>query len=287
MLRIAVLSTKGGVGKTTLTASLGALLADMGVRVLLIDADVQPSLSKFFDLKKQAPKGLFQAITEKTITADNISETVIENLSIVQSNDHHKMLQSWLASRVDGNDCLSSALSSPYMNEGHFDVCLIDTQGAMGGLQNNAALAASKILLPVVTDTLSARELSTGTLELIQRLEPHHTMRNRIGQIYAVLYRQERTIDSRMVTEELKETFFKLEGRMSLLKTVVPSAVTYKNSASLRKPVHRLEHKGTEETSPKMLLQKLIWELIPSIEGTYAADDVVDAAPMTPITAGV
>ena len=50
MIKFTVTSTKGGVGKTTLTANLGALLADMGLRVLLIDADVQPSLSKEFNL---------------------------------------------------------------------------------------------------------------------------------------------------------------------------------------------------------------------------------------------
>ena len=46
MLTFTITSTKGGVGKTTLTANLGALLADMGQRVLLIDADAQASLSK-------------------------------------------------------------------------------------------------------------------------------------------------------------------------------------------------------------------------------------------------
>ena len=41
MIKFTVTSTKGGVGKTTLTANLGALLADMGLRILLVDADVQ------------------------------------------------------------------------------------------------------------------------------------------------------------------------------------------------------------------------------------------------------
>jgi chromosome partitioning related protein ParA len=50
MIKFTITSTKGGVGKTTLTANLGALLADMGLRVLLVDADVQPSLSKYFPL---------------------------------------------------------------------------------------------------------------------------------------------------------------------------------------------------------------------------------------------
>ena len=52
---IAVVSTKGGVGKTTLTANLSALSADLGFRVLMMDADVQPSLSKYFPLHKTAP----------------------------------------------------------------------------------------------------------------------------------------------------------------------------------------------------------------------------------------
>lgn len=55
MIKFTVISTKGGVGKTTLTANLGALLADLGLRVLLIDADVQPSLSKFFPLLHPQP----------------------------------------------------------------------------------------------------------------------------------------------------------------------------------------------------------------------------------------
>jgi chromosome partitioning related protein ParA len=50
MIVISVISTKGGVGKTTLSANLGSILADFGYRVLLIDADIQPSLSKYFPL---------------------------------------------------------------------------------------------------------------------------------------------------------------------------------------------------------------------------------------------
>ncbi|HFB8086667.1 TPA: ParA family protein [Neisseria gonorrhoeae] len=41
-------ATKGGVGKTTLIANVSAVLADIGLRVLMIDCDVQPSLSKYY-----------------------------------------------------------------------------------------------------------------------------------------------------------------------------------------------------------------------------------------------
>lgn len=271
MIKIAVMSTKGGVGKTTLTALLAALFADMGLRVLLIDADVQPSLSKFYPLKRQAPAGLTQAIIKQSVTEECISDTMIDNLSIVLSDDHEGMLQPWLMSRVDNTDRLSLALASPYMMDDHFDVCLIDTQGAVGPLQNNAALAANKILLPVVPDTLSARELSSGTMELIKRLEPTPALRNRIGQIHALFYKQDRTIDSRMVVDDLKDNFFALEGRVSLLKTAVPSAVAYRDAARLRTPVHLLEHKGKELGSPWDVMHRLAWEIIPTLEGMYAA----------------
>ena len=54
MFVFGVVATKGGVGKTTVAANLGGLLADIGYRVLLIDADVQPSLSRYFALAHDA-----------------------------------------------------------------------------------------------------------------------------------------------------------------------------------------------------------------------------------------
>jgi chromosome partitioning related protein ParA len=62
MIVFSIVSTKGGVGKTTFTANFGALLTDLGMRVLLIDADVQPSLSRYFPLKHKAVHGLTEMI---------------------------------------------------------------------------------------------------------------------------------------------------------------------------------------------------------------------------------
>lgn len=58
----AALNSKGGIGKTTLLANLGGLLADMGARTLLVDADPQPSLTKYFDIPFEAPQGLVEVI---------------------------------------------------------------------------------------------------------------------------------------------------------------------------------------------------------------------------------
>ena len=45
-----IVSTKGGVGKTSLAANLGGILADMGQQVLLVDGDFQQTLSTYFSI---------------------------------------------------------------------------------------------------------------------------------------------------------------------------------------------------------------------------------------------
>jgi len=93
MIKFCMLSTKGGVGKTTLAACLGGLLADMGLRVLMIDADIQPSLSKYYPLSHQAPKGLTYIIENGSITHDCISHTNVDGLDIILNDDPEGVIQ--------------------------------------------------------------------------------------------------------------------------------------------------------------------------------------------------
>ena len=93
-LKITVMSTKGGVGKTTQTANLGGILADLGQRVLLVDADVQPTLSSYFELTYRASHGLSALITGPRL-GDVISRTNIDNLDLIISDDPEGALQNW------------------------------------------------------------------------------------------------------------------------------------------------------------------------------------------------
>ncbi|RDK05096.1 hypothetical protein DN412_38880 [Cupriavidus lacunae] len=119
----------------------------------------------------QAPTGLTCVIETGSITQDCISHTDVDGLDIILSDDPEGMLQHKLPTRADGMFRLARALAKPIMSDDNYDVVIIDTQGAAGHLQNNAALAASQIPLPVVPETLAARELTSGTLELLERLD--------------------------------------------------------------------------------------------------------------------
>lgn len=271
MIKFTVTSTKGGVGKTTLTANLGALLADMGLRVLLIDADVQPSLSKYFPLATQKPiAGLTEVIVRGEVTSACITATMYQNLDIVVSDDPEGNLPHWLLNRIDRGFRLRFALQSLAVVDA-YDCVLIDTQGAVGPLQDAAVLAADILVSPITPEILSAREFKDGTMELLERLEPGGAIGASLGPMKAVIYRQDRTADARAIASGIREDFIKLKGRVSVLDTVVPHAKAYKEAATLRLPVHRHERKR-EGVMPSAcaVMHQLAWELIPSLQGVYA-----------------
>ena len=87
---LGIVGTKGGTGKTTVTANIGGMLADMGFRVLMIDADPQASLSKYYPLHYVAPNGIVELLlgdnSENTISS-TVSNTVYPNLDIILSNN--------------------------------------------------------------------------------------------------------------------------------------------------------------------------------------------------------
>ena len=271
MLTFTITSTKGGVGKTTLTANLGALLADMGQRVLLIDADVQPSLSKYFALAIPRPSaGLTDLLLNGAMTPSCITATAIPKLEIVVSDDPEGHLPNWLWNRIDRGLRLRLALQCALVRDA-YDCVLIDTQGAMGPLQDAAVLAADVLVSPIAPEILSAREFRDGTLELLERLEPGGALGAILGPVKAVIYRQDRSADARLIAAGIREDFVRLQDRFSVLDTVVPYAKAYKEAATLRVPVHRHERRRDGVMpSASSVMHQLAWELIPSLYGLHA-----------------
>ena len=273
MIKFTVASTKGGVGKTTLTANLGALLADMGLRVLLVDADVQPSLSKYYRLVVSPPSaGLTQVLLKGEVVRECITPTDIAGLDIVVSDDPEGHLPNWLLNRIDRGFRLRFALQSPVV-AAQYDCVLIDTPGAIGPLQDAAVMAADILVSPITPEILSAREFRDGTMELLERLEPGSALGATLGPVKAVIYRQDRTADARLIANGIREDFIRLKGRVSVLDTVVPHAKAYKEAATLRIPVHRHERRREGVMpSASAVMHQLAWELIPSLQGIEAED---------------
>jgi chromosome partitioning related protein ParA len=261
---VSVVSTKGGVGKTTVAANHGGLLADAGLRVLLLDLDSQPTLSSYYALSEKADAGAYELIAlNLTTPAQIVSKTVITGLDLILSNDDQGRLSTLLLHAPDGRLRLHNLLNN---FRPRYDLLLIDTQGARSVLLEMAVLASDLVLSPVTPEMLAASELHRGTLKLLSELEPFRhlgipppPLRLLLNQVNA------NRVDTRMIIRGLRETFAGATN-VSVLDTVVPDRVAYLNAASLGLPVHRIEtRQSRERRSPSALktMQALAIELFP------------------------
>jgi len=261
---VSVVSTKGGVGKTTVAANLGGLLADAGLRVLLLDLDCQPTLSSYYALNKKADAGAYEFIALNLATpAQIISKTVFTGLDLILSNDDQGRLSTLLLHAPDGRLRLRNLLDNFRLS---YDLLLVDTQGARNVLLEMAILASDLALSPITPEMLAARELQRGTLKLLGELEPFRhlgitppPLRLLLNQVNAI------QVDTQMIIRGLREAFAGATN-ISILETVVPDRVAYLNAASLGLPAHRIETRQTRgRRSPSTLetMQALAIELFP------------------------
>ncbi|MEE9494421.1 MAG: ParA family protein [Gammaproteobacteria bacterium] len=269
MARIfAIVSTKGGVGKTTLTANFGGILADMGQRVLLIDADHQQSLTNYYKLDSISSSGLRQLITTANATGC-ISTTQIAGLDIVLSDDPNKSLNDWLRQSSSHYQYLLAALS----NLEGYDYVIIDTKGTdgTGELQEMAIRASDQLISPITPEWVSTKEFMRNTVTMLQRLEPPPGIPGGlpIPPMMGLIYGLDRTSDTAQVAQNLRKAFYdQSAGKISILNTVVPSVAAYNQAAGQQVPVHRHETKryGSSKTlSAHDTMLSLVHELLPHL----------------------
>jgi len=130
----------------------------------MVDADIQPTLSSYFVIPSPAAHGLTKLIHDGAVTSDIISHTDIENLDIVMSDDPQAKLPDWILHTGDGRFRIKYALNDLGQDD-FYDVVLVNTQGAIGPLQDAAVLSAKMLISPVPPEMLSAREFLRGTDE--------------------------------------------------------------------------------------------------------------------------
>lgn len=200
---VAVVSTKGGPGKTTVGANLGAFCADAGVRTLLIDLDNQPSLSSFYNLSHEAPGGTYQLITSNETRPDQIiSQTIIPNLSLIKSNDPFNLLSNLLLHAADGRLRLKNLMPAFAQD---FDLILIDTQGARSIVLEMALLGSQVAISPITPDMLTAREFQRGMLQLYRDLEPLAALGAVTPVLNIVINKLDATNDANLIYHTLTE----------------------------------------------------------------------------------
>jgi len=267
-----VICTKGGVGKTTVSANMGAILADMGQRVLLVDADPQQSLSRVYPIDIKANFGLTQLYRNAT-PEGCISKTVIHNLDIVINDDpggDNGAITNFLRESVTHFQHLYVALQAI---RDQYDYILIDTQGAKGIVQESVIFAADVLLSPVKPQVLDSREFIHGTVELINKFKPKPGFTSMTGRalppVKVLINMWDRTSNADAISRYLRAEFDReTDGQITVLNTFIPALHIYADAIGRCIPVHRHEttRRGTSRPALETMIE-LVYELEPKLLG--------------------
>lgn len=146
---IAISNFKGGVAKTSSTINIGAALAVLEQKVLLIDMDPQFNLSTCLGVESTEHNNIYGVLMGKY----GIKPTeVIDNLFIVPSHIELIKAEIELSTKFRREEILSNALSDIKEN---FDYILIDCPPSIGTLTINAMVAADEIYVPLEPEYLA------------------------------------------------------------------------------------------------------------------------------------
>ncbi|RMX06826.1 ParA family protein [Pseudothauera nasutitermitis] len=261
---VSIISTKGGVGKTTTAANLGGIVADAGLRVLLIDLDVQPTLSSYYELTHRASRGIYEMLAFNERDFEQlVSRTAIPGLDLVLSNDDRGELSTLLLHAPDGRLRLRHLLPAlaPL-----YDLVLIDTQGARSVILEMAVLASDLALSPVTPEILAARELRRGTIQLLEDIAPYRHLGIEPPPLNLLINRVlSVSSNARLIQQALRDLFQEHVG-IRVLDTNVPAIEAYPRASTRGLPVHRVEYRQPPgRVAPAALdtMRALAMELFP------------------------
>ena len=177
---LAVANQKGGVGKTTTVHALGAALAQLGQRVLLVDLDPQACLTYSVGLDPDALVRSLHDVFVRRVAITEVVKPVDANLDIVPATIDLAGSEVLLLTRTGREHVLARALESLRDSYG---TVLVDCPPSLGVLTINGLTAAESVLVPLQCEALSHR----GVGQLLETIEDVRTFANPDLQVRGIL----------------------------------------------------------------------------------------------------
>lgn len=212
---IAVMSQKGGTGKTTTTRTLTDVLRRIDVRTLAVDLDPQGNLSDYFDVPADASPTIADVLAGQAKALDAIHEDVLPaNLGLAES-------ELILSGKMGREMTLRRALREA---ERRYELILIDCPPSLGLLTVNALVAADWALMSSEAEYFSLQGVEQA-LEVVELAKD--SLNPDLEWLGVVLNIADmRTVHAREALVQLKERFGE-----KVFETPIRRSVAYAESA--------------------------------------------------------
>lgn len=229
---LAIANQKGGVGKTTTAINLGAALAAVGSRALIVDCDPQGNASTGVNIAPEQRRitSYDVLIGERPVSAA-IMPTEVPGLSIVPADENLSGVEAELMPALRPQFRLRDSVTA-YRQEnggGEFDYMLLDCPPSLNILTVNALTAADAVLVPLQCEFFAME----GIAQLVKTIERVRANLNPSLSIQGiVLTMHDKTTNlSKQVTDQVREHFGDL-----VYETVIPRNVRLSEAPSHGKP---------------------------------------------------
>mgnify|MGYP006280855943 FL=1 len=226
---IAVANQKGGVGKTTTSVNLGACLAEMGYRVLIVDLDPQGNASSGVGVDTRGVEhSMYDVLLHDTDMEDCIEPASLRNLFVAPANLDLAGAEIELVPAMARETRLKKAIDSVIDD---FDYVIIDCPPSLGLLTVNALVAAREVLVPIQCEYYALEGLGQ-LLRNVDLVKRNLNTELELSTIVCVMY-DSKTKLSQEVVAEVREHFGD-----KVCQTLVPRNVRLSEAPSHHQPIN-------------------------------------------------
>ncbi|SDX00347.1 ParA family protein [Paenibacillus sp. CF384] len=220
---IAITNQKGGVGKTTTSVNLGACLASLGKKVLLVDIDPQGNTTSGIGINKaDVAHCIYDVLINDVHPKDATCSTNIEGLYIIPATIQLAGAEIELVPTISREQRLKKSLA---LVKNQYDYILIDCPPSLGILTINSLTASDSVIIPIQCEYYALEGLSQllNTVRLVQK---HLNTTLQIEGVLLTMF-DARTNLGIQVIEEVKKYF-----QQKVYQTIIPRNVRLSEAPS-------------------------------------------------------
>jgi len=225
---MAVANQKGGVGKTTTTVNLGAALAELGYRVLVVDLDPQGNATTGLGIDaRNFELSMYDVIMRDAPMEDCIEPTSVKNLFVAPATIDLAGVEIELVPAFSREMKLKKAIDSVVDD---FDFALIDCPPSLGLITINGLAAAGEVLVPIQCEYYALEGLGQ-LLRNVHLVESNLNSKLEVSTIVLTMY-DARTRLAVDVAGEVREHF-----PDKVCRSVIPRTVRISEAPSFGQPI--------------------------------------------------